>query len=173
MIQALVALAQVVPWVAKYFKSSDTVIGTVVDKASEVVNRIGGGSTLQESITTILGDSVKLAQVNLEMKRLEVEWDQIYLEDVQSAREMQVALVQAGQKNYMSISMYILAVIVIGALMWYVLKDDSINEFARGIITLGLGRFLGYLDGIYNFEFGTTRGSRAKDETIATLSNGK
>ena len=173
MIQALVALAQVVPWVAKYFKSSDNVISTVVEKASSIVGSIGGGSTLQESITNILGDASKLAQVNLEVKKLEVEWDKIYLEDVQSARDMAVKLAQAGRKNYMAISMYALAVIVIIGLMYYVLKDETINEYARGLITFILGRFAGYLDNIYNFEFGTTRGSRDKDATIASLSNGK
>ena len=170
MIPALVALSQVVPWVAKYFKSSDNVISTVVEKASQVVGSIGGGSTLQESITNILGDAEKLAAVNLEIKRLEVEWDKIYLEDIQSAREMTVKLAQAGQKNYMAISMYILAVIVIIGLMYYVIADESINEYARGLITFVLGRFAGYLDNIYNFEFGTTRQSRAKDETISNLS---
>lgn len=32
-----------------------------------------------------------------------------------------------------------------------------------------LGRFLGYLDNIFNFEFGTTRSSQKKDDTILNL----
>lgn len=43
------------------------------------------------------------------------------------------------------------------------------DEFAKGIITLVLGRFLGYVDAVYNFEFGTTRGSKAKDDAITNL----
>jgi len=31
---------------------------------------------------------------------------------------------------------------------------------------------LGYLDNIYSFEFGTTRGSRDKDDTIKNLTGG-
>lgn len=43
------------------------------------------------------------------------------------------------------------------------------DEFAKGIITLVLGRMLGYVDAIYNYEFGTTRSSAKKDETINEL----
>lgn len=45
----------------------------------------------------------------------------------------------------------------------------DINEYAKGIITLLLGRFTGYVDAVYNFEFGTTRGSKQKDDVIAGL----
>jgi hypothetical protein len=52
-------------------------------------------------------------------------------------------------------------------------KAPEVSEFAKGIITLLLGRALGWLDNIYNFEFGTTRASRAKDDTIEALSKGE
>ena len=67
--------------------------------------------------------------------------------------------------------MFLLAVAVIVALVYAIWKDPSINEFMKGIVTLVLGRFLGYLDNIYSFEFGTTRGSQNKDSTIDKLAN--
>lgn len=67
--------------------------------------------------------------------------------------------------------MYVLAVLVICGLVFLIWKDQDVNEYLKGIITLVLGRFLGYLDNIYNFEFGTTRVNRAKDETINQLVN--
>lgn len=45
----------------------------------------------------------------------------------------------------------------------------ELNEYAKGIITLLLGRFSGYVDQVYNFEFGTTRSSKQKDDVIAGL----
>lgn len=39
-----------------------------------------------------------------------------------------------------------------------------------GVVTLVLGRFLGYRDNIYNFEYGTNRSSKEKDMTINQLS---
>ncbi len=43
------------------------------------------------------------------------------------------------------------------------------DEFSKGIVTLILGRYLGYIDNIYNFEFGNTRSSTGKDATINEL----
>lgn len=91
------------------------------------------------------------------------------LADVQNARDLAKSLVLAGQKNYMAISMYVLAVLVIFILTYEVIKDPNLNDYVKGIVTLVLGRFLGYLDGIYQFEFGTTRSSRTKDDTINKL----
>lgn len=68
--------------------------------------------------------------------------------------------------------MFFLAIAMISGLVWLVWKDPNINEYMKGIATLVLGRFLGYLDTIYNFEFGTTRSNKAKDETIKNLSQG-
>lgn len=45
----------------------------------------------------------------------------------------------------------------------------GLDDFAKGAITLILGRFLGYTDNIYAYEFGTTRAEKAKDQTITQL----
>ena len=67
-------------------------------------------------------------------------------------------------------TMYVLAIVVIAGLVWGVLAS-KLDDYGKGIITLVLGRFLGYLDVIYSFEFGTTKSSKQKDETITTLAN--
>lgn len=43
------------------------------------------------------------------------------------------------------------------------------DEWARGVILVILGRFLGYVDNVYSFEFGTTRGDKAKDSAITDM----
>ena len=60
---------------------------------------------------------------------------------------------------------------MIGTLVYLIWKDPNINEYMKGVVTLVLGRFLGYLDNIYSFEFGTTRGSQNKDSTINALAS--
>lgn len=46
---------------------------------------------------------------------------------------------------------------------------SSLNEYAKGIVTFLLGRFAGYVDNIMSYEFGTTRGSKDKDQIINNL----
>jgi uncharacterized protein YqhQ len=93
----------------------------------------------------------------------------MYLQDTKDARTRDIEVRKISTHNYRADSMYVLAVLVIAALVYAVLRSD-LDEYAKGIITLVLGRFLGYLDNIYNFEFGTTRGSKNKDDTINKLS---
>jgi hypothetical protein len=64
------------------------------------------------------------------------------------------------------LSLALLIVLVcLGVTVWNQVDD----EFAKGVLTLVLGRMLGYVDLCYNFEFGTTRSSTRKDETIQDL----
>ena len=60
---------------------------------------------------------------------------------------------------------FVVVILCLAVTVWEQITD----EFAKGILTLVLGRFLGYVDNIYNFEFGTTRSSTKKDETITEL----
>ena len=89
------------------------------------------------------------------------------VKDVQGARDRDVDLAKTGQRNYRADSMFLLAVAVICGLVWIVWKDAGINEYVKGIFTLVLGRFLGYLDNIYSFEFGSTRAGHRQTELLA------
>ena len=129
-------------------------------------------------------DAIKLKQYEMdheeELMRLRIEENKVDLEsfkvevaDRSSARERDVEFIKKGMVNTRANLMFFLAVVMVGILVWIVWKDQNINEYVKGIFTLVLGRFLGYLDNIYSFEFGTTRGSKEKDETIKQLTGGQ
>jgi len=63
------------------------------------------------------------------------------------------------------------AIVVVSSCVAIVVGLD-LSEYAQGIITLVIGRFLGYIDNGFAFEYGTTRGSKEKDVVIADLSSG-
>ncbi len=115
----------------------------------------------------------ELLKLRLEENKLDAEVFRVEVADKGDARKRDVEFLRAGRRNYRADVMFLLAVLMIAGLVWIVWKDPSINEYVKGIFTLVLGRFLGYLDNIYNFEFGTTRGSKDKDDTIKVLSGGR
>ena len=115
----------------------------------------------------------ELLKLRLEDNKLDAEVFRVEVADKGDARKRDVEFLRAGRRNYRADVMFLLAVLMIAGLVWIVWKDPSINEYVKGIFTLVLGRFLGYLDNIYNFEFGTTRGSKDKDDTIKVLSGGR
>lgn len=63
-----------------------------------------------------------------------------------------------------------LAFIIVIACVATIVYFSNLNEAIRNVVMLVLGRFLGYVDNIYNYEFGTTRSSTKKDDTIKELS---
>lgn len=116
-----------------------------------------------------------LRQLEMKLKAEEAErgfrYAELEFKDRDSARGRDAEIVKSGKRNYRADAMFLLAVTVICGLVYLIWKDPNINEFMKGIVTLVLGRFLGYLDNIYSFEFGTTRGSQNKDTTINTLAS--
>ena len=125
---------------------------------------------------SLTGEQISgLRQLEMKLKAEEAErgfrYAELEFKDRDSARGRDAEIVKAGKRNYRADAMFLLAVAVIVALVYAIWKDPSINEFMKGIVTLVLGRVLGYLDNLYSFEFGTTRGSQNKDSTIDKLAN--
>ena len=114
----------------------------------------------------------KLIELGIEKAKQDLEGFKIEVADRDSARVRDAEFIKRGVQNNRANLMFFLAVVMVGTMVWIVWKDQSINEYVKGIFTLVLGRFLGYLDNIYSFEFGTTRGSKDKDETIKQLTGG-
>jgi len=135
----------------------------------------------KELIPRLFPDKEKAAEATLKLAELKqsgelqeminnAELDKAFLVDVQDARKRDTEYIKTtGKRNYRPDIMFVLAILVTSGLVWVVWKDPSINEYVKGIFTLVLGRFLGYLDNIYNFEFGSTRSSKDKDATISRL----
>lgn len=92
------------------------------------------------------------------------------VKDKDSARKRDVEFLKSGSWNYRADTLVAIAAVSVAGLVYLVWGTPDINEYVKGIVTLVLGRMLGYLDNIYNFEFGTTRSSKQKDATIENLS---
>jgi hypothetical protein len=172
----LADIAQYLPTIATALVNP--VAGVASVAAQFLGPKLGVGNTVQEVTQKLMGmsgeDMVKLKSLDVELKEHladnDLKADQMELADVADARARDIANTKTLGRNWTAISMYVLAVFGILVLMYVVITNPSINEYAKGIITFGLGRLWGYLDGIYQFEFGTTRSSRTKDDTINKLS---
>lgn len=167
---ALSLAGEFAPAIIKYFTNSDTaaaVAGQVVDIAKTVT----GTDTPDAAMAALRADPTLALQFQTAVMLNDADLDKAYLADRQSARKLNEAFLAAGMRNYRSDIMFFLAVMVILLLVLIIWRDPEINEYVKGIFTLVLGRFLGYLDNIYNYEYGTTRINKSKDATIQNLSN--
>jgi len=167
-ITLILGVANLVPGIAKFLHAGSTT-QKVADEVGAVVSTIAGVADPKEALAKIQASAELQQKFQLEVMSKMASWDQMFLEDVQSARRRDVELAKVGYRNYRAHAMFALAVLVILWLVWIIWQSPDINEYVKGIFTLVLGRFLGYLDNIYNFEFGTTRQSHEKDQTIKQL----
>ncbi len=165
---ALALASQFAPGIIKYFTNSETA-GDVAGKVIDIAKTVTGKGTPDDALEALRLDPALALQFKTSVMANDTDLEKAYLADRQSARQRDTAFLSAGTRNYRADFMFVLAVTVICWLVWLIWKDPSINEYMKGIFTLVLGRFLGYLDNIYNFEFGTTRASKTKDNTIENL----
>jgi hypothetical protein len=167
-IALLIQLASVVPFLAKYLNAPESA-QKVADAVGGVASQLTGATNPEEAVKQILANAEMKQKFIETATTQQIQWDLLFLQDVQSARARDVEIRKAGQKNQRAEWMFVLAVIVIVGLVWMIWTRTDISEFVKGVITLVLGRFLGYLDSIYSFEFGSTRSSKEKDATISGL----
>ena len=165
----LLGLAEIAPTIMKYLGAGDKAVAateTIVDVAQVVT----GQGTADDALAILVRDPVKAAEFRQKMAEMDNTLTELFLADMQSARQRDMAYVNAGKINHRGNLMFFLAFLIVAALTYAVWDSKDLEEFTKGIVTLLLGRFLGYLDTIYSFEFGTTRSSKDKDKTISDLS---
>ena len=144
--------------------------------AGFIAEKLGLKGKTVDAVTKALTDNkmtadqvtaIRLAEIDFTkfMAQNEITIAQLDTQNTADARKRDMTL----GVHYRADSMYVLAVALIAALV-YVVLNSGLDEYAKGIVTLVLGRFLGYLDNIYNFEFGSTRSNKTKDATIENLS---
>lgn len=114
----------------------------------------------------------RLLELGIEKAKQELEEFKEEVKDRDSARSRDSEFIRRGVHNYRADIMVALAALAVAGMVYLVWSSPDLNEYVKGIVTLVLGRFLGYLDNIYSFEFGTTRGSKDKDDTIKQLTGG-
>jgi hypothetical protein len=171
LIPIAMALAQFAPAILKLVTGSD--------RAEEVATKIVNiattvtGQPADQVVEALKADPAALITFQQAVMANEADLTKAFLLDTQSARARDVAINQSTGKNIRAnwlITISITTVILI--LVICIWRNEELSEFIKGILSLALGRALGWVDQAQNFEFGTTRTSVKKDDTINNLTKG-
>lgn len=117
---------------------------------------------------------VRLKEIDAELAKAgiaaDIRKDELVVEDRTSARGRDVELVKAGQMRRMPAFLVILdACGVFICLVTLVLFKGQLTEGVTNLIAAIATGFLLCLRDAHSFEFGSSRGSQLKDETIAKV----
>jgi hypothetical protein len=164
----LALATQFAPSVIKYFSNSDTA-GEVASQVINIAKTVTGKGTVGEARAVLELDPAKAAEFQLALMANDADLAKAYLADVQNARARDMAMTAAGVKNtranVLAAGAATLVLVTLGIVVWATNMDD----FAKATISLICGRALGWVEQVFSFEFGTTRTSAKKDDTINNL----
>lgn len=160
-------LAQFAPQVIRWISGSDKAADAaqkVVKIAEQVTGREGMGS-----VDAIKSDPALLVQFRTAIMQNESDLDKAYLADRADARKRDTAFVQAGRWNWRGDLLALLAVCGLVICVWFVARDTDMPERAVNAIMFVAGVLAAAVRDVYSFEFGSSRGSKEKDDVIRNL----
>ena len=168
-LSTIIELASFAPAISKLLGSkTENIANTVVRIAKEVTKENNETLALQK----IKNDPYLALQLNEAILNYEKDLEIAILRDKENARNRDMSIINSGRRNNRADIMVIAAalglVICLGTIAFF---QDKLPGEAVGIISTIAGIFGSCLKDAYNFEFGSSRGSKEKDQTVANIIN--
>tara|TARA_R110000787_G_scaffold175266_8_gene287767 strand:+ start:1055 stop:1564 length:510 start_codon:yes stop_codon:yes gene_type:complete len=145
----------------------------ILGAAPKLIDLVTGGK-FTDAISMISGDP-KNAGLSESQANQVFELIQLDIQDIQHSRNMQVAIATSKEstnlaKNfiyYLSIGVFSFAVLVVILLFFKEIPDKN-----RDVVNFILGVLIGTgLTGIFNYFFGSSKGSKDKADLLSVLNN--
>lgn len=162
-------LAQFAPQLVKWITGSDNAAAGA-QKVVDIASAVTGQADPAAALAALQADKALQLQFQQAVMANDADLAKAFLADVQSARDRDIKLAQAGMKNWRASMLVAMAVFLVLLCMAIMVWHADTNDFVKATITLILGRALGWVEQVFSFEFGTTRASATKDATINNLS---
>lgn len=171
-ITIIMALAQFAPTLIKYITGSDTA-ATITEKVTDIATQVAGAKTPEEAIQIFQADKEKAWAFKLAVLAADKDLETAFLVDRQNARSRDVEFIKAGLQNKRADILAALAILaLIGCIIILFFKQIPEGP-GRDILLMLIGALIAIVKDVYSFEFGTSRSSKDKDNTIAYLSRGQ
>jgi len=168
------ALAQFAPHIMRYFGAGNASVD-VAQKVVSVAQTVAGASTPQQALEAIAGNAELQGKFRTQMLEVDAELEQAFLADRQNARARDVDIRKAsGGNNVRADLMILLAVVgLVACMIVLVLFKDKVPGEVIGIVSTIAGIFGACLRDAFQFEFGSSRGSRDKDAMLGRITGGQ
>lgn len=146
----------------------------VAQKAVNIAQSITGEKEADRILRALSSDPKRLIDFQQAILKMAHERDLSFYKDRESARLRDMALAQAGRSNLRADIMVISAALgLIICLITITLYRTNLPGEAVGIISTIAGIFGSCLKDAYAFEFGSSRGSKLKDNKLSALALSK
>lgn len=167
-ISIALALAQFAPSLLRYFGVGEKPVA-VAQQVIDLATQITGKPTGPEAIEAMKQNAGLAHEFQLAVLKQDGELEQAYLADRQGARsrDVEVRRINGGINRRADIMVVAAALGLICCLLTLVVFRNEIPGEAVGIISTVGGIFGACLRDAFQFEFGSSRGSREKNVLLA------
>jgi hypothetical protein len=168
MLQAALSLAQITPKIATWLSGTkaETISRKIVDIAKEITNT----NDELKAIEKIRADRHMHMLFQKALINSEREIELAIIKDKENARYRDIAIINSGKRNKRADVMVVSAALgLIACLCFICLYQKELPGEVVGIVSTIAGIFGSCLKDAYNFEFGSSRGSKEKDHTMASM----
>jgi len=167
-IAAALGLASFAPIIARWLGGEQA--QEVALKVVDIAEKVTGSNDPLEAIHRLESNTEMVSEFQRAIIQAEAEIELAAMKDRQDARLRDVALMNAGRSNMRADVMVLAAasglILCLGSLAYF---SDKLPGEAVGIISTIAGIFGACLKDAYTFEFGSSRGSKEKDSTVAAM----
>lgn len=168
-ISIALALAQFAPSIMKFLGAGESSV-SAAQKVVSIAQTVTNGKTPEEALQTLRMNAELAQQFNLAVLANDRELDLAFLADRQSARARDVEFIKAGKVNNRANAMVLFDVLgLIACLVVLTFFRKDMPGEVVGLLSTIAGIFGLCLRDAHQFEFGSSRGSREKDESIKQL----
>lgn len=167
---AALGLVEFAPMLGNWFGGSRT--ENIASRVTDIAKKLTGMDDIPGIIANLRDNPEKARMFQKELYAMETEVELSLIHDRQEARKRDAQLLAAtGKTNRRADIMVVSAVLGLGvclSLLCFFSKEGLPGE-AVAIISTISGIFGACLKDAYSFEFGSSKGSRQKDENMAAI----
>lgn len=162
-------LAQFAPQVIRWISGSDKA-AEAAQKVVDIAKTVTGKPEGEAALAAIQADPNLALQYRQGVIASEADLDKAYLADRQDARARDVELHRLGHRNRRADIMLAMAFGSLVAIIWMVWKGRlDMPDMVFALLNMAAGALLKMIGDAFQFEFGSSRSSKDKDELISSV----
>lgn len=169
-ISIALGLAQFAPSIMRFFGAGEKPVA-VAEKIVGIASGVTGTKTPEEALAAMRENAQLAAQFNLAVLAADSDLEKACLADRANARgrDTEIRKLTGGTNRRADLMVLLDVVGLVGCLAVLTLFQDEIPGEVVGILATIAGVFGACLRDAHQFEFGSSRGSKEKDDTIAGI----
>lgn len=171
LIPIALGLAQYAPQILRFFGAGQEA-SAVAEKVSAIAQSVTGAATPEQALERLREDAQAQQAFRLATLAQDGELERAFLADRQDARKRDIALAQAGMRNYRAdIMVAVDAVGLVVCLVVLAVYRSNLPGEAVTLISTIAGIFGLCLRDAHQYEFGSSRGSAIKSQELSALAS--